>query len=86
MYAFAHTKRMLDQLSFLWGVHPVSTIEVLQASKMISTMLLELDRSGELNRHGLYITTIGYPAGVPGSTNTIKILNESEIEYYMNLE
>jgi hypothetical protein len=24
--------------------------------------------------------------GIPGSTNTIKILNESEIKYYLNLK
>jgi len=45
-----------------------------------------LDEIGELDRDGLYITTIGYPAGVPGSTNTIKILNPSEIAHYLALK
>lgn len=36
-------------------------------------------------KKGPYVATIGYPVGVPGSTNTIKILTEGEIEYYLNL-
>jgi pyruvate kinase len=39
-----------------------------------------------LDKKGPYITTIGYPVGMPGSTNTIKILNEAEIQYYLSLK
>ena len=31
-------------------------------------------------------TAVGYPVGMPGSTNTIKILTPSEIEYYLNFK
>ncbi len=56
------------------------------ASKMIQSMLIELKNRDVLNEKGSYITTIGYPVGVPGSTNTIKILNPSEIKYYLELK
>ena len=36
-------------------------------------------------KEGPYVATIGYPVGMPGTTNTIKILNKDEIEYYINL-
>ena len=85
VYAFAHKRRLLNQLSALWGIEPITKIRVLPPSKMIQAMLVELDRVGKLDREGLYITTIGYPAGVPGSTNTIKILNASEIGHYLKL-
>ena len=39
-----------------------------------------------LNKKGPYIVTAGYPAGIPGGTNTIKILNENEINYYLSLK
>jgi pyruvate kinase len=39
-----------------------------------------------LNKNGLYVATVGYPVGMPGSTNTIKILTPSEIEYYLNFK
>jgi pyruvate kinase len=86
VYAFAHKRRLLNQLSALWGVMPIAKIPVLPPSKMIQAMLIELDNAGKLDKQGLYITTIGYPAGVPGSTNTIKILNASEIAHYLKLK
>jgi len=86
VYAFAHKRRLLNQLSILWGVEPISKISVLPPSKMIQAMLVALEKAGKLDRQGLYITTIGYPAGVPGSTNTIKILNASEITHYLKLK
>ena len=39
-----------------------------------------------LNKKGLYICTVGYPVEIPGSTNTIKILTPSEIEFYLNFK
>ena len=84
--AFSHKDETLARLTSTWGVTPITTIKTEQASKMIQSMLVELKNRGELNEKGLYITTIGYPAGVPGSTNTIKILNESEIKYYLELK
>lgn len=84
--AFAHKKKILTSLTNVWGVTPVDTIKESQASKMIQKMLQSLDDKDLLDIKGPYITTIGYPIGVPGSTNTIKILNEAEIEYYLNLK
>jgi len=86
VYAFTHKRRLLNQLSMLWGVEPVGKIQVLPPSKMIQAILRALDKAGKLDREGLYITTIGYPAGVPGSTNTIKILRPPEIEHYLGLK
>jgi len=84
--AFAHKKKTLASLTSAWGVTPVSTIKEGQASKMIQKMLKTLEEKNLLDLKGPYITTIGYPVGVPGSTNTIKILNEAEINYYLNLK
>jgi len=84
--AFAHKKKTLTALTTAWGVTPIETIKEAQASKMIQKMLKALDQRDLLDLKGPYITTIGYPVGVPGSTNTIKILNENEINYYLNLK
>ncbi len=84
--AFAHKKKTLTSLTSAWGVTPIETIKEAQASKMIQKMLKALEHRDLLDLKGPYITTIGYPVGVPGSTNTIKILNEDEINYYLNLK
>jgi len=84
--AFAHKKKTLAALTNVWGVTPIDTLKEAHASKMIQKMLKALESKDLLDVKGPYITTIGYPIGVPGSTNTIKILNESEIKYYLNLK
>lgn len=86
IYAFTHKKKVLNSLAGVWGVSPIGTIKEGHASVMFNKMLKTLERNGILDHKGPYITTIGYPVGMPGSTNTIKILNESEIQYYLNLK
>jgi pyruvate kinase len=86
IYAFTHKKKVLNSLTAIWGVEPIGTIKEAQASKMFQKMLVSLDLKGLLDRTGTYVATIGYPVGMPGSTNTIKILTESEIEYYLNFK
>jgi pyruvate kinase len=83
--AFSHKRKVLNSLSAIWGVYPITVLKEGQASKMIQKMLKNLESRNILDKTGPYIATIGYPAGIPGSTNTIKILTEGEIEYYLNL-
>ena len=86
IYTFTHKKKVLNSLTAIWGIEPVAVIKEAQASKMFQKMLKNLDQKGILNRKGIYVATVGYPVGMPGSTNTIKILTPSEIEYYFNFE
>lgn len=86
IFTFTHKKKVLNSLTAVWGVEPVETIKEAQASKMFQKMLKALDQRKILNKKGIYIATVGYPVGMPGSTNTIKILTPSEIEYYLNFK
>jgi pyruvate kinase len=86
IFAFTHKKKVLNSLTAIWGVEPIGTIKEAQASRMFQRMLKALDERGLLNKNGLYVATVGYPVGMPGSTNTIKILTPSEIEYYLNFK
>ncbi|NCB12171.1 MAG: pyruvate kinase [Erysipelotrichia bacterium] len=86
IFTFTHKKKVLNSLTAVWGVEPIGTIKEAQASKMFQKMLKALLEKGLLNTNGLYVATVGYPVGMPGSTNTIKILTPSEIEYYLNFK
>ena len=86
IYAFTHKKKVLNSLTAIWGVEPIGTIKEAQASKMFQKMLVTLDIKGLLDKTGTYVATVGYPVGMPGSTNTIKILTPAEIEYYLNFK
>jgi len=83
--AFTHKKKVLSSLTAAWGVVPIGTIKEAQASRMFQKMLKSLDEKGMLDKSETYVATVGYPVGMPGSTNTIKILTPSEIDYYLNL-
>ncbi len=84
IYTFTHKRKVLNSLCSIWGVEPIGVIKESHASKMFQKMLSQLDEKGLLNREGPYVATVGYPVGMPGSTNTIKILTASEIEYYLS--
>ena len=86
IFAFTHKKKVLNGLTAIWGVQPIDNIKEAQASKMFQKMLKSLDEKGLLDKNGTYVATVGYPVGMPGSTNTIKILTPSEIEYYINFK
>jgi pyruvate kinase len=86
IFTFTHKKKVLNSLTAIWGVEPIGTIKEAQASRMFQKMLKALDERGLLNKNGLYVATVGYPVGMPGSTNTIKILTPSEIKYYLNFK
>ena len=84
IYAFTHNQKVLNTLNPIWGVTPIDVIKESKATKMINKMLRILKEKNLLDKNGPYIITIGYPAGIPGSTNTIKILTQPEIKYYLN--
>lgn len=85
IFAFTHKKRVLNSLCSIWGIYPIGVIKESQTTKMFQKMLNTLDEQGLLDKKGPYVGTVGYPVGIPGSTNTIKILTQSEIQYYLNL-
>ncbi|MBS9780437.1 MAG: pyruvate kinase [Moraxellaceae bacterium] len=84
IYSFTHKKKILSSLCGVWGVNPVGVVNEGRVSKMFQKMLTGLDKKRLLDKQGPYIATIGYPIGVSGTTDTIKILTKSEIEYYLN--
>jgi pyruvate kinase len=84
IYAFSHEQETLNALTAFWGVQPVRKIKESKATKMIHKMLKILNERDLLDCEATYIATVGYPVGVPGSTNTIKILTPPEIQYYLN--
>ncbi len=38
-----------------------------------------------MHKDGVYTLTAGFPIGVAGSTNLIRILQKEQIEYYLSL-
>lgn len=86
IYAVTHDPKVARFLTICWGVVPAfmvqkEPLEQIMCSVMhqgIERNVLKLDRS--------YILTAGDPSGVPGSTNTIRVLRESEMLFFKSLK
>jgi pyruvate kinase len=84
--AFTHKSKVLSSLCIAWGVTPVAKIKIGSTAKMFHKMLKTLEIKNLLDKTGPYVTTIGYPVGKAGNTNTIKILNASDIKFYLKIK
>ena len=80
--AVMHDERVARMLTLVWGVVPA----FLTRTTTMDKMLIEVVQSGlarkVLDLDALYIVTAGDPVGVPGTTNAIRILRKSELEYF----
>ena len=83
--AAAHSERTLNFLSIVWGVYPAI---VLNKSDELTTLLKDTVKSSInknlMNENGTYIITAGFPTGVEGTSNLIRILQKDQILYYLN--
>ena len=60
-------------------------IEASNLNMMLGQTLQKGIEEGLIDKDKTYIVTAGYPAGVEGSTNFIRILKKEQIEYYTDM-
>lgn len=80
--ANAHDQEVLRLLKVVWGVNPYLVISETQDSeKMIREFVKKAHRDKMIDVEDTLVLTIGYPAGVIGSTNMIRILKPNLIRF-----
>lgn len=83
--ALGHSEKTLNFLSIIWGVNPAI---LLNESNELTTLLRDSVKSsvkkGLMIEDKTYILTAGFPTGVQGSSNLIRILKKEQIAYYLN--
>jgi pyruvate kinase len=83
--AVTHDDKIARKLTLVWGVAPAFSVK----KNKLDLMLCEVMQKGlereVIKRENTYILTAGDPIGVAGSTNSIRILKEHEIEYFSGL-
>jgi pyruvate kinase len=82
IWAVTHSEKAIRHLTIVWGVVPVMNLTKQKLPLMISELMNRMQVENGMKVDETYVLTAGYPVGVPGSTNFIRILRESEIEYY----
>lgn len=82
----SHCEKTLKQLSINWGVDTVLMVDKANSlHELLHNCVRQGIKNNILNINQKYVVTAGYPVGKTGSTNLIRILENEQIEYYLNL-
>ncbi|EOH2255211.1 pyruvate kinase [Campylobacter jejuni] len=82
--AVGHSEKTLNSLSIVWGVNPAILVN---KSNELTELLKDSVRSsvekGFMDEDKCYLLTAGFPTGIEGTSNLIRILNKEQIAYYL---
>ncbi len=82
IYAATHEERVARLLTIVWGVVPAYLVKKGRLEDMLSEIIQSGLQREIVDRKNTYIFTAGYPIGMPGTTNVIRILRENEITFF----
>ena len=86
IYAVTHDERIARSLTIAWGVTPIMNVEKGNNMNIILAQTIQKGvQRGFIDKEKTYILTAGYPTGVAGNTNFIRIMKKDQIEYYIDL-
>lgn len=85
IFAITHDKKTARKLTLSWGICPILTVENTNLEFMLSDCIQQAMLKGYIDIEQKYLVTAGYPTGVEGSTNFIRILKKDQINYYLEL-
>ncbi|PSM51976.1 pyruvate kinase I [Campylobacter blaseri] len=83
--AIAHDEQTAHFLTLAWGVNPVLVKEKNSVTLLVAEVVKALYEQNNIDENYTYVMTAGFPTGVEGSTNYIRILKQDQIEYYKNI-
>lgn len=83
--AITHDEETAHSLTLAWGVMPAFTVKLEMLNMIIANTTKKAHKLGYIDHDKTYIMTAGYPAGIEGSTNMIRILKRDQIDYYLNI-
>ncbi|MGA1847521.1 pyruvate kinase [Deferribacter abyssi] len=82
IYAVATNEKVLRQLAICWGV---TNYMISKDTDNADELLVEFLKatSKTFQPDNVFIATIGYPAGVPGTTNMIRTIRKDDYDYFL---
>ncbi|MDA7816904.1 pyruvate kinase [Sulfurimonas sp.] len=85
IYAITHEDRVRQQLTLTWGITPVFNVKDSSFGRTISDVMNKGIQEKILDVKNTYILTAGDPVGECGSTNTIRLLRENEMNFFKGI-
>jgi len=86
IYAVTHDEKTARTLTLVWGVVPAFSVKEGKLRQMMAQVMAEGLERRLLQKESNYILVAGDPAGVPGSTNLVRVISGYEMEYFASLE
>jgi pyruvate kinase len=83
IYAITHDAAVARTLCLVWGVIPAFSVKREKIDRVIGGVIADGIERGVIDMERTYIMTAGDPVGVPGTTNTIRILRRHEMSYFL---
>ncbi len=83
--AVTHDERTARTLTIVWGIRPVMSVEKTTLSQMLVEVVSRGLEKDLISLRHTYVVTAGYPTGVEGSTNFIRILKKDQMEHYRDM-
>ncbi len=83
--AIMHDERVARSLSIVWGVVPAFVVEESTLESMMGQVIKRGLQNSVLEREGCYVLTAGDPVGVAGTTNSIRILRQHEMQHFESI-
>lgn len=82
--AVAHSEKTLNFLSIVWGVDPAILVSKSdEMTKLLKDSVRSCVEKGLMDKDRCYILTAGFPTGIEGTSNLIRILKKDQIAYYL---
>ncbi|TKX31326.1 pyruvate kinase [Campylobacter estrildidarum] len=82
--AVGHSEKTLNSLSIVWGVNPAILINKSSAlTELLKDAVKSAVEKGFIKEDKCYLLTAGFPTGIEGTSNLIRILEKEQISYYL---
>lgn len=86
IFAITHSDIVRQQLTISWGIVPAFSVKGNSFGKTLRDVMIKGFKRNILDKKASYLLTAGDPVGVSGSTNTIRLLREKEMEFFRTLD
>ncbi|MDF1878721.1 pyruvate kinase [Sulfurimonas sp. SAG-AH-194-C20] len=82
IYAITHDTQTRGQMSLVWGVIPLMSVEKISLEDIVNNFMKRGLDEGSIKKENAYILTAGDPIGKAGSTNMIRVITCEDMKEF----
>ncbi len=83
IYAITHNAQVRGQMSLVWGVIPLMSVEEESLENILDSFIKRGLKEGSIKKENAYILTAGDPIGKAGSTNMIRVITSEDMKEFV---